>query len=87
MKFKKFIAAVISVAMIISCVGIPAYAEEASTENTITVLQGGTLSEALAEANTMTGDVTVEINDKVTLNQNLNGSYSSIKFVGKTDSA
>ncbi len=46
-----------------------------------------TLAEAVAAAKTMTGDVTVEIYDKVTLNQNLNGSYSSIKFVGKADNA
>ena len=43
--------------------------------------------EALAAANKMSGDVTVEIYSKVTLNKSLEGSYSSIKFVGKTDSA
>ena len=41
-----------------------------------------TLADALAAASTMTGDVTVVINEKVTLNQALTGSYSSIKFVG-----
>ena len=46
-----------------------------------------TLDEALAAASEMSGDVTVEIYDKVTLSQSLSGSYSSIKFVGMTDSA
>lgn len=93
MKFKKFIAAVISVAMIISCVNFTAFAEETSTEVTtaaaVKVNEDGyeTLANALEKAKAMTGDVTVEIYDKVTLDQNLNGSYSSIKFVGKTDSA
>ncbi|MBE7034042.1 MAG: hypothetical protein E7406_07435, partial [Ruminococcaceae bacterium] len=38
-----------------------------------------TLDEALAAASEMSGDVTVEIYDKVTLSQSLSGSYSSIK--------
>ena len=42
-----------------------------------------TLADALAAAATMTGDVTVEIYDKVTLAQALTGSFNSIKFVGK----
>ncbi len=47
----------------------------------------GTFAEAMAAASAMTGDVTVELYDKVTLNSNLSGSYSSITFVGKTDTA
>ncbi len=54
--------------------------------STFTVYEGG-LNEALAAAATMTGDVTIEIYDKVTLNQSLSGSYDSITFVGKTASA
>ena len=46
-----------------------------------------TLAEAFTAVNAATGDVTVEIYDKVTLNSSLNGSYTSIKFVGKTDTA
>ena len=46
-----------------------------------------TLAEALADARAMTGDVTVEILDKVTLSQPLTGSYSSINFVGKDTDA
>ena len=46
-----------------------------------------TFAEALAAASAMTGDVTVEIYEKVTLNQALAGSYSSIKFVGATENA
>ncbi len=41
-----------------------------------------TLAEALEAAKAMTGDVTVEVYDKVTLNQNLSGNFDSIKFVG-----
>ncbi|MBQ8759849.1 MAG: right-handed parallel beta-helix repeat-containing protein [Bacteroidales bacterium] len=46
-----------------------------------------TLSAALTAANSMTGDVTVEIYDKVTLNTAFSGSYSSINFVGKDTDA
>ena len=45
------------------------------------------LADALAAANAMTGDVTVEVYGKVTLNSALAGNYSSIKFVGKEDDA
>ena len=41
-----------------------------------------TFAEAMTAASAMTGDVTVEICDKVTLNTSLSGSYDSIKFVG-----
>ena len=43
-----------------------------------------TLDEALTEASTMSGDVVVEIYDKVTLNKSLAGNYSSITFAGMT---
>lgn len=46
-----------------------------------------TLADALSAASAMAGDVTVEIYEKVTLNQSLSGSYSSIKFVGKDTDA
>ena len=46
-----------------------------------------TLADALAAAKAMTGNVVVEILDKVTLNTGLAGSYDSIKFVGKTETA
>ena len=46
-----------------------------------------TFAEALTAANAMTGDVEVEIYDKVTLNSNLSGSFDSIKFVGKDTDA
>ena len=46
-----------------------------------------TLAEAIAVAKTMTGDVVVEINDEVTLNAPLTGSFDSIKFVGKDTDA
>ncbi len=47
----------------------------------------GDLADALTAASAMTGDVTVEIYDKVTLNKNLSGSFSSINFVGMADDA
>lgn len=46
-----------------------------------------TLADALAAAKTMTGDVVVEIYDKVTLATEFSGSYDSIKFVGVEDDA
>ena len=46
-----------------------------------------TLAAALEAASAMTGDVTVEIYDRVTLNQSLSGSYSSITFIGKDTDA
>ena len=46
-----------------------------------------TFAEVLSAASAMTGDVTVEVLEKVTLNGPLTGSYDSIKFVGKTENA
>ena len=46
-----------------------------------------TLAAALEATKTMTGDVTVEIYEKVTLNGPFTGSYSSINFVGKDTDA
>ena len=46
-----------------------------------------TFEAALTAASDMTGDVTVEIYDKVTLNSSLSGSYNSIKFAGKNSDA
>ena len=46
-----------------------------------------TFAEALAAAKAMTGDVTVEIYEKVILNGALTGNYASIKFVGKDTDA
>ena len=45
------------------------------------------LADALAAASAMSGDVVVEIYDKVTLAQSLTGSYDSISFVGKDTDA
>ncbi len=46
-----------------------------------------TLSEALEAAKVMTGDVTIEIFDKATLNSAISGSFDSITFVGKDTDA
>lgn len=46
-----------------------------------------TFAEALTAASAMSGDVTVEVYDKVTLNTAFSGSYSSINFVGKDTDA
>ena len=45
------------------------------------------LAEALTAASAMSGDVTIEVYDKVTLNTSFSGSYSSINFVGKDTDA
>ncbi len=46
-----------------------------------------TFGDALTAAGEMSGDVTVEVYDKVTLNTAFSGSYSSINFVGKDTAA
>ena len=46
-----------------------------------------TFAEALTAASEMSGDVTIEVYDKVTLNTAFSGSYSSINFVGKDTDA
>ncbi len=46
-----------------------------------------TIADAIAAAKALTGDVVVEIYDKVTLNVNLDGSYDKLTFVGKTATA
>ena len=46
-----------------------------------------TFAEALTAAGNMTGDVTVDILEKVTMKNNLSGNYSSIEFVGKDTDA
>ena len=46
-----------------------------------------TFAEALTAASAMSGDVTIEVHDKVTLNTAFSGSYSSINFVGKDTDA
>ncbi len=46
-----------------------------------------TLGDALTAAREMSGDVTVEVYDRVTLNTAFSGRYSSINFVGKDTDA
>ena len=46
-----------------------------------------TFAETLTAASAMSGDVTIEVYDKVTLNTAFSGSYSSINFVGKDTDA
>lgn len=53
----------------------------------IGVVEYTSLEDALNAASSMTGNVTIEILDKVTLNKNLSGNYDSITFVGTTDTA
>ncbi|MBR2309084.1 MAG: right-handed parallel beta-helix repeat-containing protein, partial [Oscillospiraceae bacterium] len=66
-----------------------AYLEPAAPTYAVMIGEQGytTLADALAAAKTLTGDVTVEIYDKVTLNSSLSGSFDSIKFVGKEPDA
>ena len=57
------------------------------TEAMIGTTKFKTFAEALSAAAAMTGDVTVKILEKVTLNSTLSGSYTSIKFVGEGETA
>lgn len=89
MKLKKLLGFVLALAMVLSL--MPA-AFAAGTTTTITVGAEKTytsLKDALTAANAMTGDVIVEIYGAVEFNDNmeLNGSYDSISFVGKTTDA
>ena len=85
MKLKKILSLLIAVVMLFS-LGVTAMAEETAVAK-IGNASYTTFDEALTVASTMSGDVTVEIYDKVTLNEKLSGSYSSIKFVGKDTDA
>ena len=67
-------------------------AEDGTMEETTFVAKIGsttyaTFAEALTAASAMSGDVTIEVYDKVTLNTAFSGSYSSINFVGKDTDA
>ena len=62
----------------------------ATDETQVAMVNGtgyATLAEALEAAKALTGDVTVEIYDKVTLNSAISGSFDSITFVGKDTDA
>lgn len=79
---KKFLLTMFSLVLFAFC-GTSLKAQVARVNGT----EYETLTAVLTAAKAMTGDVTVEIYDKVTLNQALTGSYSSIKFVGETENA
>ena len=65
------------------------YLEPAAPSYAVQIGEQGyeSLADALIAAATMTGNVTVEIYDKVTLSSALSGSFDSIKFVGKDTDA
>ena len=60
---------------------------QATTVATIAGTEYSSFAEALAAASAMTGEVTMDIYGKVTLNAPLSGGYSKIAFVGKTETA
>ena len=86
MKLKRILAIVLSIAMVLSTMSFNVFAEDSVTETTFVAKIGDveytTFDEALSETSGMTGDVTVEIYNKVTLAQSLSGSYDSITFIG-----
>ena len=86
MKLRKILSLLVAMTMLLSCIGITAMAEETGVAK-IGDTYYTTFDEALTATSAMSGNVTVEIYDKVTLNKSLTGSYDSITFVGKTDAA
>lgn len=86
MKLKRIMAIVLCFAMVLSTMSFNVFAEESVTETTFVAKIGNveytTFDKALSETSGMTGDVTVEIYNKVTLDQSLSGSYDSITFIG-----
>ncbi|MBR3842930.1 MAG: right-handed parallel beta-helix repeat-containing protein, partial [Christensenellaceae bacterium] len=101
--FKRFLSMVLVVLMVFGTLPTNAFAmgnrvvyfegEEIEVANETTVVakigdtEYATFDDALKAASAISGDVTVEIYDKVTLNQSLTGSYDSINFVGKDTDA
>ena len=93
MMISKYMSAFMAAFVVVFAFTAPiAAANVAKVDNTDAVAVIGkqgykTFAEALTAAKAMTGDVTVEIHDKVTLNSALSGNYSSITFVGKDTDA
>lgn len=86
---KKLLVLMLTVVMILSF-GLIANAAEAENTTTVAIVNGtdyDTFTDAVAAAKALTGDVVIEIYDKVTLNVNLDGSYDKLTFVGKTETA
>ena len=88
---KRLFSFAMAVMMVLSLVpfnGLEVYAADGNEPVAKIDEQGyETLAEALTAAKTMTGNVTVELYDKVTLNSSLSGSFDSIKFIGKSEAA
>lgn len=86
MKLKRCILALVAV---LSSFALTTYALVAMESESYVAKIGDvtydTFDDALAAANAMSGEVTMEIYDKVTLTTSLSGNYSSIKFVGMDD--
>ncbi len=90
MKKNRILTIVLSVLLMISAIlvtTVSAIEAQPSVAAKIGDASYASLADALDATKTMTGDVTVEIYDKVTLNMSLSGSYDSITFVGKTENA
>ncbi len=86
MKKNRILTIVLSVLLMISAIlvtTVSAIEAQPSVAAKIGDESYESLADALDATETMTGDITVEIYEKVTLNQSLTGSYDSITFVGK----
>ena len=98
-KMKKLAIFSLSMAMCLSCgfavaadmntAPASVIAEEAQINGVAKVGETEYMSfaDALTAVKAMTGDVTMEIYDKVTLNTSIGGSYDSLTFVGKNSKA
>ena len=90
MKNKKTLSIVLSVLLMISAILVTTVSAIETQPGAVAKIGDESYTsfdDALAATKTMTGDVTVEIYEKVTLNTYLGGSYDSITFVGKTENA
>ncbi len=84
---RRVLSLIIAVIMILGTMGTVVFAEEQTGVAKIGETEYATFGEAMTAAKSANGAVEVEIYDKVTLNQSLGGSYSTIKFVGKDTDA
>ena len=87
MRMTKVLSLIIALAMILGTMGTVVFAEEQTSVAKIGETEYATFGEAMTAAKSENGAVEVELYDKVTLNQSLDGSYGTIKFIGKDTDA
>ena len=91
-KTRKLAILSLCMALVLSCViAFVPQASKAIAQETAVAQIGDTqydsFAEALAAANATTGNVTVKVLKKVTLNTSLEGSYDSLTFIGEGEDA